>query len=331
MKLRFVTVLPALVAVFAGPCAALALDLQEYSELTGFIRRMAEEHGFSTKDLHRVFARVHYREDIIEAIERPKEALPWYEYRNLFVTDQHAQRGKIYWTEHATALSRARELYGVAPEIVVAVLGIETQYGRNKGEYPVVDALTTLMLGYPPRAEFFRRELEEYLLLARELDADPLTIKGSYAGAMGLPQFIPSSYRRYAVDFDGDHRRDLLTSAEDAIGSVANFLNAHGWEANQPVSEDVDLEGSLYVWVEKLGVKPILSVRHLGTYGVFPRNPEGEDRSAALIVLDGERGPIYRLGYNNFYVITRYNRSTRYAMAVYELGQMIRRLHKGES
>jgi membrane-bound lytic murein transglycosylase B len=182
-----------------------------------------------------------------------------------------------------------------------------------------------LWLNHPPRSDFFRRELEEYFLLVRELRVEPPSIKGSYAGAIGLPQFIPSSYRRYAVDGNGDGQRDLTKSAEDAIASIGNFLHVHGWIAGEAPVDDVELRGTLYFWIEKLGVKPALTVSGLTQYGVLPRNAVPPDRRAALIAFESDVGPYYRLGYNNFYVITRYNRSKRYAMAVVELAERLRR------
>jgi membrane-bound lytic murein transglycosylase B len=330
-KRRLPLCLPALLVLAASSRPAAAVDFREYPEMAAFIQDMSARHGFSPAELRRVFAHARIRPEIIEAIERPREALPWHEYKKNFVTTEHVQLGRKFWQRHEAALERARAQYGVAPEIIVAIIGVETQYGRNKGEYPVIDALTTLMLRYPPRAEFFRRELEEFLLLARESGFDPVTIKGSYAGAMGTPQFIPSSYRRYAVDFNGDRRRDLLNNPEDAIGSVANFLKEHGWQTREPVADEVEIQGTLYFWVEKLGVKPVLSVSHLVLFGVVPREATDTQRLAALIALEGESGPFHRLGYDNFYVITRYNRSKRYAMAVYELGEMIRRQREHSS
>ena len=324
MRTRPFVLLPlALSILCAAP--AQALDLSEYPELGAFIDDVSEKHGFSSEALRTVFEQAKLRTDILEAIARPREALPWYEYKKSFLTDRHIKRGVAYWSKHAAIFERVRQQYGVPPEIILAVLGVETQYGRNTGRYRVLDALITLTVGYPRRSDFFRKELEQYLLLTRDLGLDPAQVKGSYAGAIGIPQFVASSYRAYAVDFDGDSRPDLLTSDADAIASVANFLKRHGWEANEPVTDDVQLEGALYTWIEELGVKPVLSIRHLIQYGVFPRSGEDQhDRSAALIVLEGESGPIYRIGYNNFYVITRYNRSKRYAMAVYELAQSIK-------
>lgn len=301
-----------------------AVDFKSYPALRAFATELAENHGFSVNQLQQVFRCATLRPDIIEAIERPKERLPWHQYRKIFVTEDSARRGVAFWKQHATDIARAQERYGVAPEIIVAIIGVETRYGRSQGTYPVLDALTTLMLKYPPRADFFRGELGEFLLLTRETGADPCQIKGSYAGAMGLPQFIPSSYRRLAVDFDGDGRRDLLESTADAIGSVAHYLHSNGWEAGAPMMEEARLEGTLYFWIEKLGLKPALSIRQLAGYGVFPRRHNDPERRAALISLEGEYGPFYRLGYNNFYVITRYNHNKRYAMAVVELGELIR-------
>jgi membrane-bound lytic murein transglycosylase B len=311
-------------AIFFIAPAAQALEFKKYPALRDFTDAMSEKHGFTARYLRRVFRCAAIRPDIIEAMERPRELLPWYEYRKIFVTEDSARRGARFWREHAVVVARAQEQYGVAPEIIVAIIGVETRYGRNQGNYSILDALTTLTFEYPPRAAFFRGELEEFLLLTRETGVDPCDVKGSYAGAMGLPQFMPSSYRRLAVDFDGDGKRDLLDSAADAIGSVAHYLHRHGWETDAPLVEETRLQGTLYFWVEKLGVKPALSVRQLAEYGIFPRQRDHPERRAALISLEGEYGPLYRLGFNNFYVITRYNLSKRYAMAVVELGDLIR-------
>ena len=311
-------------AILTNAPGAQALEFRKYPALRSFSAEMSEKHGFSTKHLQQLFRCATIRPEIIEAMERPKELLPWHEYRKIFVTEDSVMRGVQFWKDNVRAISRARERYGVAPEFIVAIIGVETRYGRSQGGYSILDALTTLTFEYPARAAFFRGELEEFLLLARETDMDPCDVKGSYAGAMGLPQFMPSNYRRLAVDFDGDGKRDLLDSPADAIGSIAHYLHHNGWEKNAPVIEEARLEGTLYFWVEKLGVKPALSVRQLADYGIFPRQRDNPERRAALISLEGEYGPFYRLGFNNFYVITRYNHSKRYAMAVVELGKMIR-------
>ena len=302
-----------------------ALEFEQYPALRYFSAEMTEKHGFSLNQLEKTFQCARIRPEIVSAMERPKELLPWYEYKKIFLTDENVRRGVEFWKKHAEVLARAQKQYGVSPEIVIAILGVETHFGRNLGNYPILDALATLMLDYPPRSAFFRQELAEFLLLTRELDINPCELKGSYAGAMGLPQFIPSSYRQYAVDFDADGRRNLLSSSDDAIGSIGHYLKKHGWEAGAPLIEDVHLEGTLYFWIEKLGLKPALPVSQLTNYGIFPRRMEHTSRRAALVSFEGEYGPYYRLGYNNFYVITRYNHSKQYALAVYELSEMIRK------
>lgn len=312
-----------LALTFAAPVHAL--DIGQYGELHAFIKTFSERHQYPEADLRRVFANVRIRPEIIEVMQRPGEALPYYEYRKQFLTDTHLKRGAQFWTQHETALARQGKKHGVPPEIIVAILGVETQYGRNTGSYPVLDSLSTLWLHYPPRSDFFKRELGEFLLLARELGVDAPSIKGSYAGAIGVPQFIPSSYRHYAVDGDGDGKRDLQKSPSDIIASVANFLDVHGWAAGETLTDDVELRGTLYFWIERLGIKPALTVSGLTDYGIVPRSAVAPERRAALIALEGETGPFYRLGYNNFYVITRYNRSKRYAMAVVELAERLRR------
>jgi membrane-bound lytic murein transglycosylase B len=206
------------------------------------------------------------------------------------------------------------------PEVIVAIIGIETRYGKNTGRHSVLSALTTLSLEYPRRSEFFRKELEQYLLLVRELNADPLKILGSYAGAMGTAQFMPSSYRRYAVDFDNDGRRDLFGNSEDAIGSVANYLKQHGWQPGEVITRDLSLEDWLHVLIRSLRTTPSSDNNPKA-----PRPTTVAPEAAPVIILEGEDGLIYRFGYTNFNVIMRYNVSKRYAMAAYELSQNIRK------
>ena len=239
------------------------------------------------------------------------------------MTEERARQGAKFWRAHAASLARAAEVFQVDPEVIVAIIGVETRYGRNNGRFPVLDALTTLTLEYPKRAEFFGRELEHYLLLARELGVSPVGTRGSYAGAMGVPQFIPSSYRKYAVDFDGDARRDLINSTEDAIGSVANYLREHGWKMRAPVASDVTLEGRWQSWLEGRAA-------HATRSGLIPIEKEEEEpgQPTGLLVLEGENGPALRLVYANFMVIMRYNRSRHYALAVHELSQKLRRLRE---
>lgn len=308
----------------AAPVPAAALEVNDYADLGRFIADVSTRHGFTIAQLVDWFSQVEIKPSIVEAMERPKESLPWHEYEKLFLTDDRIKGGAEFWKKNRDALTRAYKEYGVDPEIVVAIIGVETRYGRQTGGFRVLDALTTLSFNYPKRAEFFRGQLEEYLLLTRELRIDPLKLKGSYAGAMGMPQFIPSSYRNYAVDFDGDGRPDILGSTADAIGSVAHYLKSFGWQRNEPVIDEVRIEDSHYAWLESNSIEPLVTVKELRRYGVAPVGNIDLKRLATLITLETEDGPSHRLGYNNFYVITRYNRSTRYAMAVYELSQLIR-------
>jgi membrane-bound lytic murein transglycosylase B len=325
----------ALLALLAGPAAAITVE--ERPALAEIIDVMVERHGFERARLERLFAQARLRPEVIEFMQRPREALPWHQYRRSFLTEERVTLGVRFWEEHRRTLARAELAFGVPAELIVAILGVETRYGTYRGSHAVLDALLTLALDYPPRADFFRRELEEFLLLARELELDPAALQGSYAGALGIPQFIASSYRQYAVDFDGDGRRDLLESMEDAIGSVGNFLRRHGWTAGQPVIEPARLTPrargaalpeslrpslALSEWIER-GVVPVRGVPE-------PGSPQAE-RAAALVVFEGERAPLHHLGYGNFYVITRYNRSQNYAMAVYELARMIRNRYHGAS
>jgi membrane-bound lytic murein transglycosylase B len=305
------------------------VSVDESPVLRQFVDDMVAKYQFDRDALRGWLAQAEIREDIIEAVYRPKENLPWHEYRKLFVNDERARLGLAFWKANAEAVFRASSEYGVPPEIVVAILGVETRYGRQGGGYRVLDALVTLTLRYPERSEFFRGELAEFLLLARELGASPLALKGSYAGAMGVPQFIPSSYRRYAVDFDGDRKRDL-SDVEDAIGSVANFLKKHGWRRDEPIVGEVKLEGSMYSWLENNGLEPRISLQQLSRYGILPVQTTDDRQLAAILTFEGEDGPLHRLGYNNFYVLTRYNRSKNYSMAVVELARQLRRLYYGE-
>ena len=303
--------------------SAQAVERSQFPQLGDFIQYMVMKHDMRASELSALFSRVEIKPDIITAMETQKEALPWYEYRKLFVTDESVRLGLKYWKANEATLTRAADDFGVDPAIIVAIIGVETRYGRSVGGYRVMDALTTLALKSANRAEFFRSELEQFLLLTEEMGVDPLSIKGSYAGAMGVPQFMPSSYRRYAVDYDGDRKRNLLSSNADAIGSVANYFKQHGWLKSEAVTDEVELEGSLYSWLESTGNEPTLSVSQMKKYGVIPIEGIDLKQLAMLITLEGENGPMHRLGYNNFYVITRYNRSKRYAMAVYELSRLL--------
>jgi membrane-bound lytic murein transglycosylase B len=294
-------------------------------EVEMFIGEMVQKHQFDAGKLRELFVRVQPVPAIIRAVSAPATARPWYEFRSRNVDPARIKGGLAYWREHEATLARASREFGVPEEIIVATIGIETLYGRNTGRFRVLEALATLAFNYPPRAELFRAELEAFLLLVRDADFDPINTRGSYAGAMGIPQFLPSSYRRFAVDFDGDGKADLA-SAADAIGSVANYYRAHGWQPGESVVVPVQESGAEAGDLIGMGIKPRLKVAELQRRGVRPAAPVEETVEAALITAETESGPGYWLGLNNFYVITRYNRSINYALAVYELAQELRRL-----
>ncbi|PCH62445.1 MAG: lytic murein transglycosylase B, partial [Gammaproteobacteria bacterium] len=271
------------------------------------------------------FDEVEVKASILKAISRPAEkSKPWYDYRKIFITEKRIDGGVRFWQQHADSLAAAEQKYGVSAEIIVAILGVETRYGGNVGGYRVVDALSTLAFRYPPRSPFFRSELEHFLLLTREEQMSHLDPIGSYAGAMGLGQFMPSSYREYAVDFDQDGKRDIWTNPVDAIGSIANYLKRHGWVAGETIVHQTFVNGDEPASLLKKGLKPSISRAELTIAGVSLHNlPAGED-DLALIALTQRDGEEYWLARQNFYAVTRYNHSRMYAMAVTQLAQMIR-------
>ena len=260
---------------------------------------------------------------IIDLISRPSEKrLQWHEYRKILVDEARIKLGVEFWNENIAALSEAEQVYSVAPEIIVAIIGVETRYGKIMGSYPVVEALSTLAFDYPPRAKFFRKELTEFFILTRDQKLDPASLTGSYAGAMGYGQFIPSSYRAYAVDFDGDNFKDIWNNKADAIGSVANYFSRHGWQGDGPVivrgyktSPNLDVTAN-----ESL--EPKFLAGDLRKKGI--RNNLADNTKVALFEMQGEMGQEYWLGLSDFYVITRYNRSSMYALAVFQLSQAIK-------
>jgi len=305
-------------------------SLASRPDVQAFIREMAAKHGFSEAELRALFSRAQAQSDIIALITRPAESKPWYDYREIFIVSQRIRGGVEFWRRHQQALQRAEQTYGVPAEIIVAIIGVETMYGGNTGRHRVLEALATLAFDYPRRADFFRKELENYLLLTRDEGIDPLSLKGSYAGAMGLGQFMPSSYRAYAVDFDGDRQRDLWHNPVDAIGSVANYLSEHRWQRGEPITTRANVGGSQYRALSVTRPEtPRYTVASLRQRGVIPQAPVADDLKATLVRLDAAQGTEYWLGFYNFYAITRYNRSVLYAMAVYQLSQAIRAQRTG--
>lgn len=285
---------------------------------------LAEE-GFKADAIRAVLAQAERKESILEAISRPAERrLTWGEYRKIFVEPRRIRQGVAFWQEHEDTLAQAEQAYGVPAEIIVAIIGVETRYGRIMGSYRVLDALSTLGFDYPKRADFFRGELIEFLRMAREEGLDPTEPKGSYAGAMGYGQFIPSSFRAYAVDFDADGKRDIWSNKVDAIGSVANYFAAHGWKPGEPVRSNVVMNKPANPDWFNAGLKPELTLAEWAERGIATRKDLDAAQPAILMELTMDDGEHYWFGLHNFYVITRYNHSRLYAMAVYELSQAIR-------
>lgn len=297
-------------------------------EVQAFILNMHEQHGFDISHLNSQFAAIQSNATVLRLIRpatSPGTQRSWQRYRQRFVNGRRQAGGQSFWNEHGALLQRAEAIYGVPPEVIVAIIGVETEYGQNMGNFGAFEALASLAFDYPPRAEFFRGELEQLLLLARENGVSALDIKGSYAGAMGIPQFMPSSQRRYAVDFDGDDRVDLRNSAADAIGSVTRYLQQYGWQKGAPIAVPARVNGNPAALLAE-GIKPEQTVRQLGARGVVVASAaDDDDRKAALIdlVTPGEATE-YWLGFDNFYVITRYNRSSFYAMSVFQLAEALR-------
>jgi membrane-bound lytic murein transglycosylase B len=313
-----------LLCTVCAPRIILAEPEDFRTQLDAFVSEMVQKHELDRERLQQLMDGVEFRQDIIDAISRPAEAKPWYQYRPIFLTPARIQGGVVFWDANAAELDRAQAEYGVPPEIIVAILGVETRYGGFTGRHRVIDALATLAFGYPKRGDFFRRELEQFLLLANEEALDPTATQGSYAGAMGKAQFISSSYRNYAVDFNGDGRRDLWDSNADAIGSVANYFKSHGWQAGQPVTVPVKGAGPDHQPLVDAGMKPSHKLADLRSAGIEWNDSIDPNMEASLILLETEDGPEYWLGLPNFYTITRYNHSNLYAMAVYQLSQEIR-------
>lgn len=312
----------ALLLGWAG--ARAALD----AEQRAFVDEMVSRHGFERAELTTLLEDAQFQEGIITLITRPAESKPWYEYRAIMVTPDRVEQGVEFWQRNAKTLQRAEVEFGVPPQIITAILGIETRYGRNTGRHRVLDALFTLGFGYPRRASFFRSELEQFLLMVREERLDPRTLTGSYAGAMGRSQFMPSSFRAYAVDFDGDGRRDLWGSDADAIGSIANYLARNGWHRGEGVALPASGVDSSHRRFLEAGLKPSLTLGELAGAGIrVAADGLPADTPCSLFDLSEESGPAYWAGLQNFFVITRYNRSELYAMAVYQLSREIAQSH----
>jgi membrane-bound lytic murein transglycosylase B len=313
---------PALWAALAVPLPVLALDAQR-TDVQAFVGEMATQHGFETGELARIFAQAQSQPSIVALISRPAEkSRPWHEYRSMFLTGRRIGRGVEMAHVHAESLSRA-EARGVPAAVLLAITGVETFYGEMVGSHRVIDALATLAFDYPPRGPFFRDQLAQFLLMSREESLDPLLPLGSYAGAMGIPQFMPSSFRAYAVDGDGDGRRDLWKNWGDVFASVANYLAVHGWRTGEPVMVPAEVTDADLAGLEFGKVELNETVGSLRERGVRFETSLPAEAPAVLLALTGRSGPEFRVGFTNFYAITRYNRSQMYASAVSDLADAI--------
>jgi membrane-bound lytic murein transglycosylase B len=311
------------------PCLLPAARAETYAgrdDVQAFVAEMRDRHGFDAESLDALFARTRPLPAVLKAIAPPADprVKSWQAYRARFIEPRRLTAGVAFWRRHAATLKKAEALTGVPAEVIVSIIGIETFYGKHLGRFESLAALATLAFDYPPRAALFRAELESLLLLARDEGRKPDTYHGSYAGAIGLPQFLPSSIRAWAIDFDGNGRIDLVASPDDAIGSVANFLKEHGWQAGGPVALPVKVgPGDTAAALVAAGIVPQRRPAEMAEFGVAM--PEGvPDAPAALIdLVTPDAATEYWLGYRNFYAITRYNRSSFYAMAVHQFGQAL--------
>lgn len=298
-----------------NPAAAVVVD------------ELVAEEGFNREELIAVFSQAERKDSILTAIARPAEKTkPWYQYREIFLNKQREDQGVEFWTKHRVTLEKAQREFGVPAEIIVAIIGVETYYGRVAGSYRVIDALSTLAFDYPPRSPFFTAELKNFLILTRDQGMDPTEMMGSYAGAMGYGQFMPSSYRGYAVDFDNDDIVDIWANPVDAIGSVANYFKQHGWREGEvvvaPATAAADTPDSIFVH-NRDGLVPARTVAQFAADGVVAKIALDPDALATAMKFELEDGYEYWLGLHNFYVITRYNLSSMYAMSVYQLSQRL--------
>lgn len=317
-RLAFILLLPAFATM-----PVLAAGYADNAQVKTFIAEMVNKHQFKAQDLEALFSMVNKQQGIIDAISKPAEReFEWKDYRKIFMNAERIDGGRQFIQDNKALLLKAEEKWGVSHQVIAAILGVETRYGQRKGTHTVVESLATLAFDYPSRSKFFRSELEQLLLLGREQGMNLLDIKGSYAGAIGYGQFIPSSYRHYAVDFDGDGKADLINSVADAIGSIANYLARHGWQKNKMIAWQVFPSAIPSTGQLPGKQKP---VHKLGDFAALKLDTRGLDAKtpARLMAMQGESGKEYWMGLQNFYVITRYNHSDMYALAVMQLSEAI--------
>lgn len=297
-------------------------NIKDQGTVDGFIKQMVVKHQFNDEALADLFNQVELNEGIIKKISKPSEGLPWYKYRKIFLKEPRIKSGVQFWREHAETLASVEKDTGVPAAIIVAIIGVETQYGKHTGNYRVIDALSTLAFAYPPRSQFFSSELEHFLLLCREGHIDPLIPTGSYAGAMGMPQFMPSSYRSYAIDINKDNVRDIWKNPDDVIASVGNYFAKHGWQTGQPVIVKIR-DGSQKSAQPLPYLKEDLRLITFNSINPNISKPLLSTKKAKIIAFEQENGEELWAASDNFYVITRYNKSPLYALAAYQLSLAI--------
>ena len=301
-----------------------AVEVDLHPQLGSMIDQLVSEESLDRELLHGWLEEARIDENIVRIMQRPAEAWPWYRYRPRFLTRKSIRNGEKFFSRYSSSLLQAEREFGVPAEIVVAIIGIETRYGEVTGSYRVLDSLTTLSLKYPRRSQFFLAQLKEFMILSAHGALDPLEAKGSYAGAIGIPQFMPSSYRDYAIDFDSNGRIDLIDSPVDAIGSVAHYLSKHGWHTAEPIVERLSLsEGERVSDFVTRNLKADISLDKLAEHGVYLSSGQFTGNKVGVVDLEQDGYHEFRIAYPNFFVLTRYNRSSNYAMTVFELAEKI--------
>ena len=328
-------ILPLVALLFSTLVNAVEIKLGDYKnrdDVNDFVERMARQSDYTEQELVDLFSGVKKQDHLFELLDKPAEKeLQWHQYRHIFIKEKRIEQGVEFWREHASLLSEVSLKTGVPGEIIVAIIGVETFYGTYRGKDPVFDSLVTLAFDYPKRSAFFSRELEQLLLLAKEQNLDPRELRGSYAGAMGMPQFIASSYRSYAVDFDGDGQANLFDSIPDIFASVANYFVKHGWRPNEAVAGPLTALENNSIDQLTPGIKTSYKWSDLAQNGLHSKTELDPDTAVALVKLEQKNTIEYWVGLQNFYVITRYNHSELYAMAVYQLSLLIKNRLRQES
>lgn len=323
---RIMIVLVSCLCIFSSAYSTQSFSQRQ--DVQQFINMMVKNYNFDKKNLEKIFDNVQIQTSILKTMEKPAEAWPWYKYQQFFITPSRISQGVDFWNQHAKTLKEIETKEGVPASVIVAIVGVETFYGQNQGNYRVLDALTTLAFVYPKRKAFFQNELKEYLLLARENQFDVKSMLGSYAGAIGQAQFMPSSYRNYAIDYRNTGVKDLRGDTDDVIASVGNYLKQHGWQANNQIASRAIVKGQAYQRITSNLLQPKYNLKQLAALGIYPQTNAPLATRATFLALEGKNDTEYWLGYDNFYVISRYNPRVNYTMAVYQLSESIKNARK---